>query len=100
MDLLSEMGHQVAGEAEDGREALKVFSSVKPDLVLLDLIMPGKSGLETLQEIKAADPSAKVVMLTAVQQETMTKELLEKGALAVLHKPFMYGELEAVIKNI
>lgn len=99
-DLLSEMGHQVVGEAEDGDEAISLYKEHKPELVLLDLIMPGKTGLETLQEIKAMDPAARVIMVTAVQQEDMSKELLQSGAAAILHKPFMYSELEEALKKI
>lgn len=97
-DLLSEMGHQVVGEADNGDEAIKLFAEQKPELVMLDMIMPGKTGLETLQEIRALDPVAKVVMVTAVQQEALTQELLATGAIAILHKPFMYADLEAVFK--
>lgn len=98
-DLLTEMGHQVAGEAESGDEAIKIFPALKPELVLLDMIMPGKTGLETLRELRTLDPAAKVVMVTAVQQEELERQLLESGAAAILHKPFMYGELEEVIKK-
>lgn len=99
-DLLTEMGHQVVGEAGDGNEAARVFADTHPELVLLDLIMPGKNGLEVLPELKALDPAAKVVMVTAVQQDTISKELLEKGASGILHKPFMYEELEALLKQM
>jgi two-component system chemotaxis response regulator CheY len=100
IDLLTEMGHQIVGQAENGDEAVKVFGEQKPELVLMDLIMPGKTGLEALQEIRAIDPSAKVVMVTAVQQDIMSQQLMDKGAIAVLHKPFMYEELEAVLKKV
>ncbi len=99
-DLLSEMGHQVVGEAENGDEAVKAFTELKPELVMLDMIMPGKTGLETLQEIRALDPGAKVVMVTAVQQEALSRQLLETGAIAILHKPFIYGDLQEVLKQI
>jgi two-component system chemotaxis response regulator CheY len=98
-DLLGEMGHQVVGEAENGDEAIKLYPELKPELVLLDMIMPGKTGLETLKEIKTQDPAAKVVMVTAVQQEELERQLLESGAAAILHKPFMYKELEEVLKT-
>lgn len=98
-DLLLEMGHQVPCEAENGDEAIKFYGEHKPDLTLLDMIMPGKTGLETLREIRAIDPAAKVVMVTAVQQDNMTQQMLESGAAAVLHKPFMYAELEEVLSK-
>ena len=96
--FLQDMGHQVVGEAENGKEAVEAYAKLKPDLVLMDLVMPGKTGLEALQEIIAADPSAKVVMVTAVQQDAMSQELLSKGAIAVLRKPFSYPELAEVLK--
>ncbi|MBI4352039.1 MAG: response regulator [Elusimicrobia bacterium] len=99
-DILQEMSHQVVGEAENGDEALKVFKETAPDLVLLDLIMPGKTGLEVLEELRLVNPAAKVVMVTAVQQDEINKKLFEKGATAILHKPFSYGELEEVIKQV
>lgn len=99
-DLLTEMGHQVVAEAGDGEEAVRVFSEVRPELVLLDLIMPGKTGMEALPELRAIDPAAKIIMVTAVQQEVISQELLEKGATGILHKPFMYDELEALLKKL
>lgn len=98
-DLLTEMGHEVTNEAENGSEAVQFYKQQKPELTLLDMIMPGKTGLETLVEIKNFDPEARIVMVTAVQQDSMTQQLLEAGAAAVLHKPFMYAELEAVLKK-
>jgi len=99
-DLLTEMGHVVVGEAGDGAEAIKVFAETRPELVLLDMIMPIKTGLEALPELKAIDPSAKIVMVTAVQQETINQELMDKGATAILHKPFMYDELADLLKQV
>lgn len=97
--LLLQMGHEVLGEAENGNEAVKLFTQTRPDLVLLDLIMPGKTGLEVLEEIRAIDPAAKVVMVTAVQQDAITQNLLDKGAVAILNKPFSYAEFQEVLKR-
>ena len=99
-DLLTDMGHVIVGEAENGNDAVKLFTDLRPDLVLMDLIMPGKTGMDALPEIIAIDPAAKVVMVTAVQQDPITLQLMEKGALAVLHKPFMYDELAAVLGKV
>ena len=100
IELLTEMGHQVVGQAGNGDEAVRVFQEQRPELVLLDLIMPGKTGMEALVEIKAIDPAVKIVIVTAVRQDLMSRELLEKGAMAVLHKPFMYEELADVLKKV
>jgi len=98
-DLLTNMRHQIIGEAESCDEAVKAFKDLRPDIVLLDLILLGKPGLEALQGIRAIDPAAKVVMVTAVQQEIMNRRLLDMGASAVLHKPFLYEELETVLQQ-
>ena len=98
-DLLTEMGHQVVGEAENGDDAVKAYTAQRPELVLLDLIMPGKNGLAVLAEIKSLDPAAKVVMVTAVEQDILSEQLIGKGAIGVLHKPFLYAELEAILKQ-
>jgi len=99
-DLLTEMGHQVVAEAENGDDAVKAYTAQRPELVLMDLIMPGKNGLEALAEIKAIDPAAKVVMVTAVEQDILSEQLMGKGAIGVLRKPFMYAELENILKQI
>jgi len=98
--FLTAMGHEVVGEAYNGNDAVKIFTEKRPDLVLLDLVMPGKNGMQVLQEIKAIDPVVNVVMITAVQQDPISRELLSKGATAILNKPFIYDELEAVLKQV
>lgn len=97
--ILQTMEHQVLGEADNGNDAVKIFAELRPELVLLDLIMPGKNGLEVLEEIRAIDPAVKVIMVTAVQQDGIIQQLLDKGAVAVLHKPFSYSEFEEVLKR-
>jgi len=98
--ILQAMGHEVTGEADNGNDAVEIFKEQRPDLVLLDLIMPGKTGLQVLEEIRAINPAARVVMVTAVQQEGISKTLLEKGAVAVLNKPFSYSEFEEAMKRL
>lgn len=99
-DVLEKMLHQVVGEAENGDEAIKAFRELSPELVLLDLIMPGKTGLEVLEALRLINPAAKVVMVTAVDQDEVSNSLIEKGATAILHKPFSYGELEEVLGKV
>ena len=99
-DLLKEIGHEVIGEAEDGNSAVKVFADLRPEVVLLDLILPKKPGIEVLEEIRKIDPAAKVVIVTAVGQEKINKMLLDKGAVAILHKPFSYDELKETLNQI
>jgi two-component system chemotaxis response regulator CheY len=93
-------GHEIVGEAENGAEAVKSFAELKPDLVLMDLVMPVKTGLEALQDIRAIDPKARIVMVTAVQQDGINQELLAKGAIAILRKPFSYPEFAEALKRL
>jgi len=98
--ILKKAGHEVLGEAEDGKSALKAFVELRPEVVLLDIIMPGISGIVVLEEIRRIDPKAKVIMLTAVDQDEVTSDLNDKGAAAIVFKPFSHGDLEKAFERI
>jgi len=92
--ILESKGHTVAGEAGEGTSALKAFKELRPDIVLLDIIMPGKSGIEVLEEIRNIDPEARVVMVTAVEQDRVNRQLMLLGAAGIIYKPFAPGDFE------
>jgi two-component system, chemotaxis family, chemotaxis protein CheY len=87
-DALSKGGHEVVGEAGNGNEAIAQFQALKPDLMTLDITMPEKDGLAALADIMAADPSAKVVMCSALGQESKVLEAIKLGAKDFVVKPF------------
>jgi len=87
-------------EAVNGDEAVSKFKSEKPDLVLLDIIMEKKDGIEVLKEIKEIDPSSKVVMVSAVGQEQMVEEAMKLGAENFIVKPFDSNKVIETIKEI
>jgi two-component system chemotaxis response regulator CheY len=87
-DALADGGHEVVGEAGDGVEAIAQFQALRPDLVTLDITMPGKDGLAALADIMAADPSAKVVMCSALGQESKVLDAIKLGAKDFVVKPF------------
>jgi two-component system chemotaxis response regulator CheY len=87
-DALAKGGHDVVGEAGNGVEAISQFQALKPDLVTLDITMPEKDGLAALAEIMAADPSAKVVMCSALDQESKVLEAIKLGAKDFVVNPF------------
>lgn len=98
--LLEKAGHQVAGEVADGSLAMAEILRVRPEVVFLDLILPGRSGVELLSEIKNGLPTAKVVVITALMQTELDGQLLEKGAALVLHKPFSYTEFKEALLRL
>jgi len=85
--LLAERGFEVV-EAENGEQAVQVYRSVGPDAVLMDITMPVKDGLEALSEIRGLDPQAKVIMLTALGQQSMVLQAVQSGAKDFVVKPF------------
>ncbi|MCL2111529.1 MAG: response regulator [Clostridiales bacterium] len=87
-------------EAGNGEEAIAVFNEAKPDLVLLDITMPVKDGLAALQEIRANDPGAQIVMCSAIGQEKMVIEAIKMGALDFIVKPFKPERLVQTVRNV
>src|SRR3954447_9541678 len=79
-DALTKGGHEVIGEAGNGTEAVEQYQSLKPDLTTLDITMPEKDGLSALKDIMALDPSAKVIMCSALGQESKVLESIKLGA--------------------
>ena len=89
--LLEKVGYGVA-TVGDGRQALQTVAEFRPDLVLLDVIMPGMSGIDVLKEIREQDPLIGVVMMTAYGSEDVAVEALTAGADDYLMKPPDYEE--------
>lgn len=82
------LGHQVIAEAEDGKVALQKYLEHKPDVVLLDLVMPRFDGKKTLKKLLQLDPSAKVVICSSLGSEADIEYCLSNGALFYLQKPY------------
>ena len=87
-DALTQGGHEVVGEAGDGFEAVQRYQELRPEVVTLDITMPDRDGLATLQEIVALDPAARVVMCSALGQESKVLESIRLGAKDFVVKPF------------
>jgi len=100
-DALSSGGHDVVGEAGNGIEAVERWQELKPELTTLDITMPEKDGLAALAEIMSLDPSAKVIMCSALGQEGKVLEAVKLGAKDFVVKPFQPPRvLEAVEKAL
>lgn len=92
-------GYQVL-EAENGLQAVETFKAETPDVVLMDITMPEMDGLTALKEIKAVDSKAKVVMLTALGQESVVLEAIKSGARDFVVKPFERERVLAAISKL
>jgi two-component system chemotaxis response regulator CheY len=99
-DNLKKSGFSEFAEAGNGDEAIEQYQKESPDLVLLDITMPVKDGISALQEIREKDPDAKVVMCSAMGQESMVIEAIKLGALDFIVKPFKPERLLQTVKNI
>jgi two-component system, NtrC family, response regulator AtoC len=91
--FLTSKGYQVY-VAGSGEEALPIIKEEKPNIVLLDIMMPGMDGMECLRLIKEIDKEIGVIMLTAVQEEKTAKEAIKLGAFEYLVKPFSFEYLQ------
>ncbi len=87
-NMLTDAGYEVVGEAANGAQALEMAAATSPDLITLDVILPDNTGLDVLKSLRQLQPSAKVVMCSAVGQEVIVTEAIENGALAYIVKPF------------
>lgn len=95
-DFLVLKGYE-AHVALNGEDAIKMVKEVRPHIVLLDMMMPGMGGIETLKEIKKVDSRVGVVMITAVADEEIAKRTLELGAYDYITKPMDLDYLETVL---
>ncbi len=99
-DCLLEYGNYEILEAADGETSVSAFNMFKPDLVFLDIVMPDKNGIEALNEMKALDSNAKIVMLSSSGTKTHLKSAMDAGASDFIQKPWEKSQIEHIIKNI
>ena len=98
--FLEDLGHSVVGEAVDGKEALKRYKELKPDVITLDLVMPGLSGIEVLKTIRSDAPEMKVFVVTSAASLSNMMSTQELGAHYFLVKPFRREDVEKAIYAI
>ncbi|MBS4198966.1 response regulator [Bacillus sp. FJAT-49732] len=100
-DILVKNGFEVVGEAVDGAQAVEKYNELKPDLVTMDITMPEMDGITALKEIKATDPSAKIIMCSAMGQQAMVIDAIQAGAKDFIVKPFQADRvIEAIQKTL
>ncbi len=99
-DLVTSAGHSVVTQCERGDDALKSYHIFKPDLVTMDINMPGINGIEALEQIKKIDKNAKVLIISSESQELTILEGIHKGAIGFMVKPFSDERVLNSLKRI
>ena len=100
-DILEKNGYEIVGEAPNGAVAVEMYQKEKPDVVTMDITMPDVDGIEAVKRIKAIDPGAKIIMCSAMGQQSMVKDAIKAGARDFIVKPFQADRvLEAVQKVV
>lgn len=98
-EIAAEAGWKEVFEAKDPQQAVLEFERRRPNLVVLDLRLPGGNGLDVLSSIRRADPDAKIVALGSLRQKEEAKEARRRGAVSVVTKPFAREHLRSVLSH-
>jgi len=98
--MLERNGFEIVGEAENGSIAVQKYKILKPDIITLDITMPVMDGIEALEHIKAIDKNAKVIMISAMGQESIVRKAIILGATGFIVKPFNEETIVKVFKKL
>lgn len=99
-NMLRKYDLEIVGEAENGKIGVEMYKKLRPDIVTMDITMPEMSGIDALKEIKAYDPQAKVIIVSAMGQEVMVKEAIIRGAQTFIVKPFKEDKFVQTINRV
>jgi two-component system chemotaxis response regulator CheY len=99
-DIIDQEGFDVVGEAADGVEVVEKFTELSPDLVMMDIVMPKRSGIDAVKAIMEIAPQASVVMCSALGQETLVMEAIQAGAKDFIVKPFKPESVLTTLRKV
>ncbi|MEG0296292.1 MAG: response regulator [Clostridium sp.] len=99
-DILTKNGYEVVGEAANGIQAVELYKKESPDVVTMDITMPDMDGIQAVKEIKAFDPKAKVIMCSAMGQQSMVMDAIKAGAKDFIVKPFQADRVIEAIQKV
>lgn len=91
---------ELAGEASTGKEAVELYEKIKPDLVTMDIVMPEMNGIDAVRQIRALDPEAKIIMVSAMGQQGMVIDAIQAGARDFIIKPFQPPRIQEALKRV
>lgn len=98
--MLEKNGFEVVGEAENGKMGVNKYMELQPDLVTMDITMPDMTGIEALKKIREYNSGAKIIMITAMGQESMVREAVMSGAKSFIVKPFKEDQLVQTLNKL
>ena len=99
-DILTAGGMEIAGEATDGLQAMSKHHQLKPDVTLMDIVMPCMDGIKATRAILKVDPSAKIVICSSLGQESMVIDAISAGAKDYIRKPFSAVTVLETIRKV
>ncbi|HOP62004.1 MAG TPA: response regulator [Spirochaetota bacterium] len=99
-DILTSAGHTIDGEAENGQEGIRLYEATKPDILTMDITMGGKDGINAIREIKSRFPDSKIVVVSALNQNTIKMNDEGINADAFITKPFTKEELLTIVEKV
>ena len=99
-DILTKNGFEVVGEAENGVKAVEKYKELDPELVIMDITMPEMDGIQAVREIKNINQDAKIVMCSAMGQQSMVIEAIQAGAKDFIVKPFQADRVVEAVKKV
>lgn len=99
-DILTIGSHEIVAEAQNGAETVEKYSQVNPDVLLLDLAMPKKDGLSVVKEIMANHNGAKIILITASDNQNIINDCIQHGAKAFISKPFDFDHILKLIGDL
>ena len=91
---------EVVGEASNGVEAVEKYKELKPDITTMDIVMPHKSGIESVRDIVKLNKDAKIIMCSALGQESLVMEAIEAGAADFIVKPFKAEKVLEIVRKV
>ena len=98
--IIVEAGFEVVGEAADGEEAIRKYMDLKPDIVLMDVIMEPMNGMAATEAILDKDPAARILMVTVLETKEILMDLIKIGAKGYITKPFSKEEIAEKIREV